>query len=64
MARKAYTKEFRLQAVGLCETTTPGATVRGIAEDLGITHGPLLQWLERYGTGAKPGLMGHQPSVL
>ena len=30
-----------------------GATVRGIAEDLGIVRGTLRQWLEAFGTGKK-----------
>ena len=34
MARKNYSEEFRRRAVDLYEST-PGATVRGIAEDLG-----------------------------
>ena len=36
MARKNYSEEFRRQAVDVYEST-PGATVRGIAEDLGIS---------------------------
>jgi len=52
MARKNYSEEFRRQAVDLYEST-PGATVRGIAEDLGIVRGTLRQWLEVYGTGRK-----------
>src|SRR5215216_5459399 len=52
MARKNYSDEFRRQAVDLYEST-PGATVRGIAEDLGIVRGTLRQWLEAYGTGKK-----------
>jgi transposase len=52
MARKNYSQEFRRQAVDLYEST-PGATVRGIAEDLGIERGTLRGWLERYGTGKK-----------
>ena len=52
MARKNYSGEFRRQAVDLYEST-PGATVRGIAEDLGIERGTLRHWLERYGTGKK-----------
>lgn len=35
MARKNCSDKFRRQAVELYEST-PGATVRGIAEDLGI----------------------------
>ena len=52
MARKNYAEEFRRQAVDLYEST-PGATVRGIAEDLGIVRGTLRHWLEAYGTGKK-----------
>lgn len=52
MARKNYSEEFRRQAVDLYEST-PGATVRSIAEDLGIVRGTLRHWLEVYGTGKK-----------
>ncbi|GAB47721.1 putative transposase [Mobilicoccus pelagius NBRC 104925] len=52
MARKTYSEEFRRQAVELYETT-PGATVRGIADDLGIVRGTLTQWLREHGTGKK-----------
>ena len=52
MARKTYSEEFRRAAVDLYEST-PGATVRGIAEDLGIVRGTLRQWLEAFGTGRK-----------
>ncbi len=52
MARKNYSEEFRRRAVDLYEST-PGATVRGIAEDLGIVRGTLRHWLEAYGTGKK-----------
>ena len=52
MARKNYSEEFRRQAIEVYEST-PGATVRGIAEDLGIVRGTLRHWLEAYGTGKK-----------
>ncbi len=52
MARKNYSEEFRRQAVDLYEST-PGATVRGIAEDLGIVRGTLRHWLDAHGTGKK-----------
>lgn len=52
MARKNYSDEFRRQAVDLYEST-PGATVRGIAEDLGVERGTLRHWLDLYGTGKK-----------
>ena len=52
MARKNYSDEFRRQAVDLYEST-PGATVRGIAEDLAVERGTLRHWLEVFGTGKK-----------
>ena len=52
MARKNYSEEFRRQAVDLYESS-PGATVRGIAVDLGIERGTLRHWLDQYGTGKK-----------
>src|SRR4051812_33462321 len=52
MARKNYTDEFRRQAVDLYEST-PGATVRGIADDLGVERGTLRHWLDAFGTGKK-----------
>src|SRR3954449_903953 len=44
MARKTYSEEFRRQAVELYGST-PGATLRGIATDLGITRGTLATWV-------------------
>ena len=52
MARKHYTDEFRRQAVELYESTE-GATLKGIAEDLGIARGTLAQWVGALGTGTK-----------
>src|SRR3982750_1219206 len=52
MARKNYSEEFRRQAVELYEST-PGATVRGIAADLGVERGTLRHWLGLHGTGRK-----------
>lgn len=57
MARKHYDEEFRRNAVDLYETT-PGATVRSIAGDLGIERGTLRGWLDKYGTGRKIGADG------
>ena len=62
MAKKNYTEEFRRQAVDLLEST-PGATVKGIADDLGVSRGSLREWASRYGsqTGAGPAVntVGH-----
>jgi transposase len=52
MARKSYSEEFRRQAVDLYEST-PGATLRGIAADLGIVRGTLSEWVRAHGTGRK-----------
>ena len=57
MARKSYSEEFRRQAVDLYEST-PGATVAGIADDLGIVRGTLRDWLKTYGTGKKTAVDG------
>ncbi len=43
VARKPYSEEFRQQAVDLFRST-PGATVMGIAEDLGIGREALSKW--------------------
>jgi transposase len=51
MVRKSYTDEFRRQAVDLYEST-PGATLRGIADDLGISRGTLADWVKTFGTGS------------
>ena len=52
MARKNYSDEFRRQAVDVYESG-PGATVRGIADDLGVERGTLRHWLDVHGTGKK-----------
>jgi transposase len=52
MARKNYSEEFRRQAVDLYEST-PGATLKGIAADLGVVRGTLRHWVDQYGAGKK-----------
>lgn len=49
MARKDYSEEFRRQAVQLYEST-PGATFKGIAADLGVSRGALAGWVRMLGT--------------
>ncbi len=61
MARRHFTDEFRRQAVDLYEST-PGATVRGIAADLGVERGTLRHWLDLFGTGKKTAADG-SPTV-
>ena len=54
---RATPRSLRRQAVDLHETT-PGATVRRIAQDPGVEPGPLRQRLARYRTGRKTGADG------
>lgn len=51
MARKNYSDEFRRQAVDLYESS-PGATLKGIAADLGVSRGTLADWVRALGTGS------------
>ena len=53
MARKTYTPEFRRQAVDLYRST-PGATLRGIAGDLGISRHTLQVWVQALDPDATP----------
>jgi transposase len=48
VARKTYSEEFRRDAVELYRST-PGATVVGIAGDLGIMDSTLSAWLQAAG---------------
>jgi transposase len=61
MAMKDYSDEFRADAVALYEST-PGATYKGIAADLGVSRGSLREWVlrdrERRGVTAAPAPAG------
>ena len=61
MARKNYTDESRQRAVDLYEST-PGATLKGIAADLGISRGALKEWVERLGSGTTTKLTAAPPA--
>lgn len=52
MSKKNYTEEFRRNAVALYRDTD-GATVAGIATDLGISHGSLTAWLKKAGVSIR-----------
>ena len=56
MARKTYSEEFRQDAVELYRSK-PGATVVGIAGDLGIMGSTLSAWLKAAGVAVR----GHGP---
>lgn len=52
MVRKHYSDEFRQQSVELYEST-PGASMRSIAEDLGLSRHTLSDWVRALGTGRR-----------
>jgi transposase len=62
MARKTYSEEFRRQAVDLYEST-PGATFRGIAADLGITRNTLKDWVTTRGRASTAGTTSTTPTA-
>ena len=54
--RRIYSREFKLEAIRLWQTTPKSA--REVEEDLGITHGLLYKWKEKFeaeGDNAFPG---------
>jgi transposase len=56
MARKTYTREFKLQAVGMM--TTQGLSVSEIARQLGVSENCLRAWrtaAQEQGAAAFPG---------
>lgn len=59
MARRKYSDEYKHEAVAL--TRVPGATIQGVAADLGINAHMLGRWrkaIEQHGEKAFPG-QGH-----
>jgi transposase len=59
MARRKYSDEYKKEAVALTEL--PGATITGVAKDLGINGHMLGKWrkaLQQHGEKAFPG-QGH-----
>ncbi|MFJ5812085.1 transposase, partial [Streptomyces sp. NPDC093093] len=68
MALKDYSDEFKADAVALYEST-PGATYKSIAADLGINRATLREWVlrdrERRGvtaSGPKPAVAQRAPA--
>lgn len=62
MARKHYTDEFRRQAVDLYESTE-GATLSGIADDLGLARGTLAAWVTTFGRRTTAAATGSPPTT-
>ena len=54
MACRNYTEEFRRQAIDLYRSS-PGATLRGIAADLGISRHTLQVWVHALDPELDPG---------
>ncbi|MFJ2154340.1 IS3 family transposase [Streptomyces microflavus] len=67
MALKDYSDEFKADAVALYEST-PGATYKSIAADLGINRATLREWVlrdrERRGVTAAPARPASQPAAV
>ena len=60
-ARKTYTREFKLEAVRLAESS--GRTISQVERELGLSQGTIFHWrreLRQQGTDAFPG-QGHLP---
>lgn len=53
MVRKFYPEEFKADAVELY-SSTPGATIKKIAADLGVHEGTLSAWLRAAGVTSSP----------
>jgi len=54
--RRRFTREFKIEAVRLLDSS--GASIRGVARELGIEEGSLRRWRQRLkeeGDGAFPG---------
>ncbi|MEU1495745.1 transposase [Streptomyces sp. NPDC005776] len=66
MVMKGYSDEFRADAVALFEST-PGATYKSIADDLGVNRNTLRNWVlqdrERRGVGPDA-VQGTGPGAL
>ena len=56
MPRSPYSEEFRAEAVRLAKE--PGATVRGVAKDLGVSYESLRHWVHQadVDTGRRDGV--------
>ncbi|MEV7060821.1 transposase [Streptomyces microflavus] len=67
MALKDYSDEFKADAVALYGST-PGATYKSIAADLGINRATLREWVlrdrERRGVAAAPARPASQPAAV
>ncbi len=62
-ARKTYTRQFKLEAIGLADTS--GKAVSQVERELGLPKGMIFRWrhaLACEGANAFPG-QGHRPSA-
>ena len=57
MARKTYTRAFKLQAVRML--TDQGLSVAEVARRLGVTEGRLHDWLKAFRTKGADAFPGH-----
>jgi transposase len=55
--RKQYTREFKMEAVRLLETS--GKSSSQLERDLGIGHGNLWRWKQQFAADGKDAFPGH-----
>jgi transposase len=56
-SRKQYTREFKLEAVRLLETS--GKSMSELERDLGITRGNLWRWKREFAADGEDAFPGH-----
>jgi transposase len=61
VTRKRYTREFKVQAIGLVEAGKP---VRDVARDLTISEGVLYEWVRKNSKTAQVGSGGQSAPQL
>jgi transposase len=44
--------------------STPGARLKGIADDIGIAGGTLADWIKDFGTGSRTTALGSPPGIV
>lgn len=62
MVMKHYPPEFRAEAVALYRSR-PGATIKSVADDLGINHETLRNWIRLDDAGRNAGRTGSPATV-
>lgn len=62
MTRRTFTKEFKMQAVQLCQQQ--GMTVARVCRDLGISNSALQRWVKEARESKELAFPGHGKQLL